>query len=267
MKKGGYDTSALEKIARGSNGKAGYIDSNQMGSPIVVTGSRTPTLGERAGSLFGSIADGAKGLWNRVTGGSMGTSVGPEHYDTVIGDTLIHKLHKEGPGFSSNSSQAGADDHRYGQKALVDTISKTINEWTGKNPGYPIVTNDLGYKSGGYDPRADGTAEAKKAGYYKHHNNGNAIDLSYMVTPGVMQDHVNYDRNTAYNRDKTIEYIKTISRNIPEGINGFVKFNDPDVHKYFKNNPLPNLEMRADKPGGTMHSNHLHLQLDLPNVN
>ncbi|MDI7208890.1 hypothetical protein QMN03_18750, partial [Leptospira santarosai] len=160
----------------------------------------------------------------------------------------------------------GADDHRYGQKALVDTISNTINEWTGKNPGYPIVTNDLGYKTGGYDPRADGTAEAKKAGYYQHHKDGNAIDLSYMVTPGVTQDHVNYDQNTAYNRDKTIEYIKTISRNIPEGVKGFVKFNDQKVLDYFRENKLPNLYLEKDKKG-EMHSNHLHLQLDLPKVN
>ncbi|WP_081099874.1 hypothetical protein, partial [Leptospira noguchii] len=238
----------------------------QKDGSIVVAGSSKPTLGERASSLFGSIADGAKGLWNKVTGVQTGTAIGSNHYNIVIGDTLIYKLHEEGPGFSSNSSQAGADDHRYGQKPLVETISKTINEWTGNNPGYPIVTNDLGYKSGGYDPRADGTAEAKKAGYYQHHKDGNAIDLSYMVTPGVKENHVNYDQNKAYNRDKTIEYIKTISRNIPEGVKGFVKFNDPKVREYFRENPLPNLEMRNDKKG-SMHSNHLHLELSsLPKV-
>ncbi|EMF91139.1 hypothetical protein LEP1GSC005_0090 [Leptospira santarosai str. ST188] len=94
--------------------------------------------------------------------------------------------------------------------------------------------------------------------------------MSYMVTPGVTQDHVNYDQNTAYNRDKTIEYIKTISRNIPEGVGdyktNFIKFNDPAVHEYFDKNKLPNLYLEKDKKG-SMHSNHLHLQLDLPKVN
>ncbi|QDK26389.1 M23 family metallopeptidase [Leptospira weilii] len=43
----------------------------QADGSINVVGSRTPTLGERAASLFGSIADGAKGLWNRATGGNQ----------------------------------------------------------------------------------------------------------------------------------------------------------------------------------------------------
>ncbi|MDO6395972.1 hypothetical protein Q4554_18030, partial [Leptospira santarosai] len=83
------------------------------------------------------------------------------------------------------------------------------------------------------------------------------------------QDHVNYDQNTAYNRDKTIEYIKTISRNIPEGVGSqttnFIKFNDQKVLDYFRDNPLPNLYLEKDKKG-SMHSNHLHLQLELPKV-
>ncbi|AXR62055.1 hypothetical protein [Leptospira mayottensis] len=271
MKAAGYDTSGLEKFVNDyrNQSKPGYGNSNQTGSPIVVNGSRTQTLGERASSIFGSVVDGAKGLWNRATGGGSShvISTGPEHYDTVTGNKLTYKLHEEGPGFSSNSSQDGADDHRYGQKPLVDTISNTINEWTGKNPGYPIVTNDLGYKTGDYDPRATGTKEAKDAGYYQHHKNGNAIDLSYMSTPGVDPTGRNYDENKAYDRDKTIEYIKTISRNIPEGVNGFVKFNDLAVHKYFEKNKLPNLHLKKDDKG-SMHSNHLHLELSsLPKVN
>ncbi|TGN14475.1 hypothetical protein EHR03_03515, partial [Leptospira mayottensis] len=115
-----------------------------------------------------------------------------------------------------------------------------------------------------YDPRATGTKEAKDAGYYQHHKNGNAIDLSYMSTPGVDPTGKNYDVNKAYDRDKTIEYIKTISRNIPQGVGNFdtnfVKFNDPAVHKYFKENPLPNLHLKKDDKG-SMHSNHLHLEL------
>ncbi|EMO87254.1 M23 family metallopeptidase [Leptospira noguchii] len=42
----------------------------QKDGSINVVGSRAPSLGERAASLFGSIADGAKGLWNKVTGGN-----------------------------------------------------------------------------------------------------------------------------------------------------------------------------------------------------
>ncbi|EPG84127.1 hypothetical protein LEP1GSC048_0917 [Leptospira santarosai serovar Shermani str. 1342KT] len=272
LKKSGYDTSEIESKVKS------YRDNqdSRPGSSTPATTTTQTTHQNQPGvfqNILNSVVGGAKGLWDKMTGVSSShvISTGPEHYDTVTGNKLIYKLHEEGPGFKSNSGQDGADDHRYGQKALVDTISNTINEWTGKNPGYPIVTNDLGYKTGGYDPRADGTAEAKKAGYYQHHKDGNAIDLSYMVTPGVTQDHVNYDQNTAYNRDKTIEYIKTISRNIPEGVKGFVKFNDPAVHDYFDKNKLPNLQMRQDKdfgkPGAkVMHSNHLHLELELPKV-
>ncbi|WP_061244931.1 peptidoglycan DD-metalloendopeptidase family protein, partial [Leptospira noguchii] len=48
---------------------AGQKPGVQKDGSIVVAGSNKPTLGERASSLFGSIADGVKGLWNKVTGG------------------------------------------------------------------------------------------------------------------------------------------------------------------------------------------------------
>ncbi|EMP00515.1 hypothetical protein LEP1GSC171_1964 [Leptospira santarosai str. HAI1380] len=266
LKKSGYDTSEIESKVKS------YRDNqdSRPGSSTPATTTTQTTHQNEPGvfqNILNSVVGGAKGLWDKMTGVSSShvISTGPEHYDTVTGNKLIYKLHEEGPGFKSNSGQDGADDHRYGQKALVDTISNTINEWTGKNPGYPIVTNDLGYKTGGYDPRATGTQEAKDAGYYQHHDNGNAIDLSYMSTPGVEPTGKNYDVNNAYDRDKTIEYIKTISKNIPEGVKGFVKFNDPAVHDYFDKNKLPNLYLEKDKKG-SMHSNHLHLQLELPKV-
>ncbi|WP_154645691.1 M23 family metallopeptidase, partial [Leptospira interrogans] len=43
----------------------------QKDGSINVVGSKTPTLGERAASLFGSVTNGAKGLWDRATGGSQ----------------------------------------------------------------------------------------------------------------------------------------------------------------------------------------------------
>ncbi|EMO65138.1 hypothetical protein LEP1GSC133_0041, partial [Leptospira borgpetersenii serovar Pomona str. 200901868] len=63
MKAAGYDTSGLEKFVNDyrNQSKPGYGNSNQTGSPIVVNGSRTQTLGERASSIFGSVVDGAKG--------------------------------------------------------------------------------------------------------------------------------------------------------------------------------------------------------------
>ncbi|ASV13195.1 peptidase M23 [Leptospira santarosai] len=47
---------------------AGQKPGVQRDGSIVVVGSSKPTLGERASSLFGSVADGAKGLWDRATG-------------------------------------------------------------------------------------------------------------------------------------------------------------------------------------------------------
>uniref|UniRef100_UPI0007742D34 M23 family metallopeptidase n=2 Tax=Leptospira santarosai TaxID=28183 RepID=UPI0007742D34 len=69
LRRMGYDTSELE-------GRVQAYRNNQdstPGSAIVVTGSRTPTLSERANSLFGSVVDGVKGLWNRATGGTIVT--------------------------------------------------------------------------------------------------------------------------------------------------------------------------------------------------
>ncbi|MGE8798337.1 peptidase M23, partial [Leptospira interrogans] len=271
LKSAGYDTSGLEKFVQDyRNGKAANSSQGTTTSAPQVHSTQGSGLFTNA---YNAVVGGAKDLWNKVTGGGTShvVSTGPEHYDTVMGDKLIYKLHEKGDGFLSNSRQPTADEHRYGQKALVDTISNTINEWRQTNPNHPIVTNDLGYKSGGIDPHAI----AGEKYYAKHHQNGNAVDLSYMVTPGVRENHVNYDQNKAYNRDKTIEYIKTISRNIPEGVGSkatnFIKFNDPAVHEYFKDNPLPNLHLKQDKnygePGAkVVHSNHLHLQLDLPKV-
>ncbi|EMF91135.1 hypothetical protein LEP1GSC005_0091 [Leptospira santarosai str. ST188] len=140
LKKSGYDTSEIESKVKS------YRD-NQDSRPGSVTSTPQPTTHQSQGTgLYGgvvqnilnSVVGGAKGLWDKMTGVSSShvISTGPEHYDTVTGNKLIYKLHEEGPGFKSNSGQDGADDHRYGQKPLVDTISNTINEWTGKNPGY-----------------------------------------------------------------------------------------------------------------------------------
>ncbi|WP_242508152.1 peptidase M23 [Leptospira mayottensis] len=59
LKAAGYDTSGLEKFVNDyrNQSKPGYGNSNQTGSPIVVTGSRTQTLGERASSIFGSVVE------------------------------------------------------------------------------------------------------------------------------------------------------------------------------------------------------------------
>ncbi|EMN45254.1 hypothetical protein [Leptospira weilii] len=262
LKAAGYDTSGLEKFVNDyRNAKAAN------NSQVATTTHPTQSTGFFT-NAYNAVVSGASNLWDKVVGRSSAViSTGPEHYDTVLGDKLIYRLHEKGEGFSSNSKQPTADEHRFGQKPLVDTISNTINEWKQANPNYPIVTNDLGYKSGGIDPHAI----AGEKYYAKHHKDGNAIDLSYMVTPGVKSTGLNYDNNKAYDRDKTIEYIKTISRNIPEGVGSydtnFVKFNDPAVHEYFKDNPLPNLRITADKPGAkVMHSNHLHLELGLPKV-
>ncbi|ULH30621.1 hypothetical protein FH586_16540 [Leptospira weilii] len=261
LKAAGYDTSGLEKFVNDyRNAKAAN------NSQVATTTHPTQSTGFFT-NAYNAVVGSASNLWDKVVGRSSAViSTGPEHYDTVLGDKLIYRLHEKGEGFSSNSKQPTADEHRFGQKPLVDTISNTINEWKQANPNYPIVTNDLGYKSGGIDPHAI----AGEKYYAKHHKDGNAIDLSYMVTPGVKSTGLNYDNNKAYDRDKTIEYIKTISRNIPEGVGNyktnFVKFNDPKVIEYFRENPLPNLHLKKDDKG-SMHSNHLHLQLGLPKVN
>ncbi|MDI7203808.1 peptidoglycan DD-metalloendopeptidase family protein [Leptospira santarosai] len=58
---------------------AGQKPGVQRDGSIVVVGSSKPTLGERASSLFGSVADGAKGLWDRATGGGNTASSNPSN--------------------------------------------------------------------------------------------------------------------------------------------------------------------------------------------
>ncbi|ASV13093.1 hypothetical protein B2G51_00055 [Leptospira santarosai] len=263
LRRMGYDTSDLE-------GRVQAYRNNQdskPGSAIVVTGSRTPTLSERANSLFGSVVDGVKGLWNRATGGSSSSTT---HYTNTPGEGLPHQFHANGEGFYNVAGQGTYMEHKYGQKPLVDTLSNAISDWHRNNPNSPIPVNDLGYKSGGYDPNVNNDPRI-----VNHHENGNQVDLGYIVSGGGTYGG-DYNNNPHYDRDKTIEFIRTISRNIPEGVGrpgrNFVKFNDPAVHEYFERNPMPNLRMERDanlsNPNTRpMHSNHLHLQLDLPRLN
>ncbi|EMM98359.1 peptidase, M23 family [Leptospira noguchii str. 2007001578] len=86
----------------------------QKDGSINVVGDRTPTLGERAASLFSSAADGAKGLWDRATGGgqklentnSFSTNSGiyekdgirmPFEYDKSRGDIPFSNPRSQGP--------------------------------------------------------------------------------------------------------------------------------------------------------------------------
>nr|WP_232610197.1 hypothetical protein [Leptospira santarosai] len=259
LRRMGYDTSELE-------GRVQAYRNNQdstPGSAIVVTGSRTPTLSERANSLFGSVVDGVKGLWNRATGGSSSSTT---PYTNTPGEGLPHQFHANGEGFYNVAGQGTYMEHKYGQKPLVDTLSNAISDWHRNNPNSPIPVNDLGYKSGGYDPNVNNDPRI-----VNHHENGNQVDLGYIVSGGGTYGG-DYNNNPHYDRDKTIEFIRTISRNIPEGVGSydtnFVKFNDPAVREYFERNRLPNLHITSDRPGATVkHSNHLHLQLDLPRLN
>ncbi|AIT10872.1 hypothetical protein LSS_21425 [Leptospira santarosai serovar Shermani str. LT 821] len=70
----GINDSGQTIASSGSFGPDGKPVSQKPGvqadGSIVVVGSSKPTLGERASSLFGSVAEGAKGLWDRATGGS-----------------------------------------------------------------------------------------------------------------------------------------------------------------------------------------------------
>ncbi|EMM84681.1 peptidase, M23 family [Leptospira santarosai str. 2000027870] len=71
----GINDSGQTIASSGSFGPDGKPVSQKPGvqadGSIVVVGSSKPTLGERASSLFGSVAEGAKGLWDRVAGGSQ----------------------------------------------------------------------------------------------------------------------------------------------------------------------------------------------------
>ncbi|MDL5247521.1 hypothetical protein QRD38_17440, partial [Leptospira weilii] len=210
-------------------------------------------------NAYNAVVSGASNLWDRVTGG-LGNS--NQHYANTPGEGLPHQFNANGEGFYNVAGQGTYMDHKYGQKPLVDTLSNAINDWHKNNPNSPIPVNDLGYKSGGYDPNVNNDPRI-----VPHHGGGNQVDLGYIVSGGGKYGG-DYNNNLHYDRDKTIELIKTISRNIPEGVTGSVKFNDPKVHEYFKENKLSNLQMKSDdlsKPDAKVkHSNHLHLQLDLP---
>ncbi|MDV6237894.1 hypothetical protein CH379_019905, partial [Leptospira ellisii] len=175
-----------------------------------------------------------------------------EYYRQIDGDKLKYRFRLDGEGFYNTASQGNAWEHKYGQFELVDTLAKTIAEWKNTHPTDPVPINDLGYKTGGYDPGPNPD----------HHSGGNQGDLGYMVSGGKYGG--DYQNNPNYDVNKTIEFIKTISRNMPVGISGFVKFNDPAVREYFNKpeNTLPNLYIDFDRDQNQIkHSNHLHLQL------
>ncbi|TGK42530.1 hypothetical protein EHQ12_04995, partial [Leptospira gomenensis] len=93
-----------------------------------------------------------------------------EYYRQMDGDKLKYRFRLDGEGFYNTASQGNAWEHKYGQFELVDTLAKTIAEWKKTNPTDPVPINDLGYKTGGYDPGPNPD----------HHANGNQADLGYM---------------------------------------------------------------------------------------
>ncbi|EMF79569.1 hypothetical protein LEP1GSC188_0098 [Leptospira weilii serovar Topaz str. LT2116] len=263
LRRMGYDTAEIE-------GKVSAYRNNQDSKPA--TTSTPPTTHQSQGTgLYGgvvqnilnSVVTGASSLWDRVTGGLVNSN---QHYANTPGEGLPHQFNANGEGFYNVAGQGTYMDHKYGQKPLVDTLSNAINDWHKNNPNHPIPVNDLGYKSGKSDPNVNNDPRI-----VPHHGGGNQVDLGYIVSGGGKYGG-DYNNNPHYDRDKTIELIKTISRNIPEGVGSydtnFVKFNDPAVLDYFDKNKLPNLQMTSDnllKPNAKVkHSNHLHLQLDLP---
>ncbi|EMO98210.1 hypothetical protein LEP1GSC120_0695, partial [Leptospira santarosai str. 200702252] len=265
LRRMGYDTSELE-------GRVQAYRNNQDSRPGSATSVPQPTTHQSQGTgLYGGVVQnilnsamsGASSLWDRITGGSSSSTT---HYTNTPGEGLPHQFHANGEGFYNVAGQGTYMEHKYGQKPLVDTLSNAISDWHRNNPNSPIPVNDLGYKSGGYDPNVNNDPRI-----VNHHENGNQVDLGYIVSGGGTYGG-DYNNNPHYDRDKTIEFIRTISRNIPEGVGSydtnFVKFNDPAVREYFERNRLPNLHITSDRPGATVkHSNHLHLQLDLPRLN
>ncbi|ENO64961.1 hypothetical protein LEP1GSC191_1547, partial [Leptospira borgpetersenii serovar Mini str. 201000851] len=145
LKAAGYDTSGLEKFVNDyrNQSKPGYGNSNQTGSPIVVNGSRTQTLGERASSIFGSVVDGAKGLWNRATGGTSSHSP----------IELVFK-----PKSSGYTDANGNYYEQFGGKVQVVDINSDANPtyWNDKkfnqHHGGENYKADISAKGGSYGP-------------------------------------------------------------------------------------------------------------------
>ncbi|AXR62546.1 peptidase M23 [Leptospira mayottensis] len=108
LKAAGYDTSGLEKFVNDyRNGKAA---NNQGATPAVVTNhSQGPTVlyGGAVQNALSFVADGAKGLWNKMTGG--GSSSTQSHISTANMDAIRNPEIKDTTYYpGSDSKVAGA---------------------------------------------------------------------------------------------------------------------------------------------------------------
>ncbi|WP_237578361.1 peptidase M23 [Leptospira mayottensis] len=133
LKAAGYDTSGLEKFVNDyrNQSKPGYGNSNQTGSPIVVTGSRTPSLGERIGSIFGSIGNGIQGLWNSMTGGG---GSGPVHssssnLDAILNPQVVERIYYPGSNGQANGAPRATDDP-VEIKIVSGEFGRNTTQWT-----------------------------------------------------------------------------------------------------------------------------------------
>nr|WP_258028620.1 TIGR04388 family protein [Leptospira inadai] len=266
----GYDITELKKkvmdyragraAAAISAAPANTDSVNQQKDSLLAGRGLTP---EKVASFLKGISDNVAGFLDKITNAGGNSNVVTSDPYTKTNQRVPYQFLEEGNGFYNVASQSTFMEHKYGQKELVDTLKNTISAWQKSYPNDPIGLNDLGYKTGGGDPNANGID------IVNHHHKGNQVDIAYPVTDGgrgyKSRLEPNYDQpRSRYDLQKTIDLIKTISANMPEGLSGFIKFNDPAVREYFDKNSLPNLEIKWDtNPNRILHSNHLHLELNL----
>ncbi|MDI7226559.1 peptidase M23, partial [Leptospira santarosai] len=113
----GINDSGQTIASSGSFGPDGKPVSQKPGvqadGSIVVVGSSKPTLGERASSLFGSVAEGAKGLWDRATGGSkpQSTSVATSaNMDAIRNPNIVETIDYPGSSAKAKGADRASDD-------------------------------------------------------------------------------------------------------------------------------------------------------------
>ncbi|PJZ75259.1 hypothetical protein, partial [Leptospira neocaledonica] len=178
----------------------------------------------------------------------------PEYYQFSENTKLKYKFNMKGEGYYNVANQTLPETHKYGTKGLVETLSNTIEAWKQMYPNDPIPVNDLGYHTGGGDPRAGTTPKV-----VSHHQGGVKMDLGFMTDVPKTYAGEYFD-NSHYSRSKTIEFIETLARSAPDGYKVVkILFNDPVVKNYFDNHPDPRMNsIVKPKPG---HANHLDVEV------
>ncbi|UPY77312.1 hypothetical protein FH581_000200 [Leptospira weilii] len=237
----GYNTTELESAVRnqrdlanrgfGGYDRNGYMTTLNPGDSINVVGTRDRSLVDRASSLLGSVVNGAKGLWNSVTGGRTPNGV----YNSAGIEAGIDRVLNSKAAYDPGMEQRGANwtpgklenGERYSN--IHYTQSKDADGNTVYERVYRSYDLDKGkYTVAGTETVSAATYNAAMAtGNYQRFTSCNMVNHEIATAFGAVSPFMPQEGGTQYhaNDDKDTGK-KGIYGNLRDG-----KY-DTDTHQY-----------------------------------